>query len=107
MATDDIGALKAEIAALREQLTQLASAVYLIGGENADAGDGMSEDDDSFQDVVPTIGGRDGEEEECSHMGNTSDSEKITGDVFFEAADDSNVKVKTDGNVIEIGVYYI
>lgn len=58
MADDDIGALKAEIAALSEQLTQLASAVYLIAGENGgEVSEGISDDHDMFQDVVPVLGG--------------------------------------------------
>lgn len=39
--------------------------------------------------------------------GNTYDSVKVDGDLEFEAAENCNIEVKTVGNKITIGVYYI
>lgn len=113
MADDEVGQMRSEVAQLREMVQTLAQAVAMsvssFGGNGDEGGGDSGDEEDSWQDVVPTIGGG------GSHMGNTDDSEEIDGDVTFESADDSNVEVttekRTEGdeevNVIKIGVYYI
>ena len=109
MADDDVIQLRSEVAQLRDVVQTLAQAVAMSGGNGDEGGGDSGDDEDSWQDVVPTIGGG------GSHMGNTDDSEEIDGDAVFESADDSNVEVttekRTEGdeevNVIKIGVYYI
>ena len=94
-----ITALAMQIAEMRSQIDTIQEQLESYSG---DSGSSIVMDD---------VGGGGG----GSHMGNTDDSEEIDGDVTFESADDSNVKVTTEKrteddeevNVIKIGVYYV
>lgn len=96
-----INQLAVQVAQLRNEIDELRSQIEESSGDSMD---------DLFLRIGDTAPGGSG-----SHMGNTDDSEEIDGDVTFESADDSNVKVttekRTEGdevkNVIKIGVYYI
>ncbi len=105
MENEDIERLRGEIAALRAEIAQVAQAVTILADEQAgSASDGG--DEDSWQDVVPVIGGG------CSLLGNKTGSEEIDGDAVFASAYDANVEVLTtkgpDGapGTITIGVYW-